>query len=307
MALPVLRKGDKVALVDVSSAVPEERLESSVQSVRDMGLEPVVFPSCSLRHGYFAGTDAQRARDLMEAFLRDDIRGVICIRGGYGAHRVLPLLDLPAIKAHWKPFYGYSDVTALHLAFNNLGLASYQTPMPSTEWYSDDFDPFTRSQVEKALFGGLGLLQNPEGYEAACLRSGSAEGLLVGGNLSLVSVSVGTPWAVDARDRILFLEDVNEAVYRVDNMLTHLRNAGVFKGCRGVILGAWTDCEAEKDGNGLSLKEVFEEVILPEGDMPVLMDLRCGHCLPTLCLPLGSRVRLDADKKTIECLEAPHE
>ena len=302
MSIPKLHKGDRVALVDASGPVPEARLAKSVQAVESFGLQPVVYDSCRARHGYLAGTDELRARDLTDAFLDDSLAGVLCIRGGYGAHRLLPLLDIAAIAAHWKPFLGYSDVTALHIAFNNLGLTSYHAPMPSTEWYSEEFDPFTRNGVEEVLFGHPELLQNPAGYPARCLQPGVAVGPLVGGNLSLVSASLGTPWALDARDKILFLEDIDEDVYRVDNMLTHLRNAGLFDACRGVVLGAWTNCTAKEPEKSLSLCQVFEEVILPAGK-PVLMDLRCGHCLPTLSLTLGEEVRLDAGAMSIECLE----
>lgn len=296
--------GARVALVCASSAVPAERLVPAVEGVKELGLTPVLTPSCYFenRHGYFAESDVQRAKDIQDAFADENIDGVLSIRGGYGAHRILPLLDFAAIAAHPKYFSGYSDVTALHTAFNQVcGFVTYHTPMPSTEYY-EPVDEFTMTSMKKALFGGLsGPLVNPEGQSVTCLQGGTAEGILCGGNLSLLAASLGTPWEVDTKDKILFLEDIGEKTYRIDSMLTQLRNAGKFDDCAGVVLGAWTDCPPEYPEKTLLLPEIFEELILPAGK-PVLADLACGHVLPTLSLPLGARVKLDAARGLLEVL-----
>ena len=297
-----LRPGERVALLCASSAVPAERLEPAIAAVRAMGLEPVVYPTCydGTRHGYFAGTDAQRARDLTDAFAAPDIRGVICIRGGYGAGRVLPMLDWDELARHPKPLFGYSDVTALHIALQQCcGLVTYHTPMPSTSWYTG-LDSFTEGYLRRALFGGLtGMLDM--GGQVRALVPGRAEGPLCGGNLSLVCDSLGTPWEIDTRGKLLFLEDVGEKTYRVDGMLTQLRNAGKLDDCAGVLLGYWTDCPPEDPERTLTLDEIFAEVVLPAGK-PVLAGLACGHSLPTMSLPLGAAARMDADAKTLEVL-----
>lgn len=294
----------RVALVCASSAVPAERLAPSVAAVTALGLSPVLYPSCSFeqRHGYFAATDLQRARDLQTAFADPSIDGILCIRGGYGAHRLLPLLDLGPIASTPKYFSGYSDVTALHTAFNqNCGFITYHTPMPSTEYYQR-VDDYTMEYLKRALFGRLaGPLSNPPGQGLRTLAGGRAEGLLCGGNLSLLAASLGTPWEIDTRGKLLFLEDIGEKTYRVDAMLTQLRNAGKFRDCAGVLLGAWTDCVPEFPEKTLELPEIFEELILPAGK-PVLAGLACGHILPTMSLPLGARVLLDADRQTLEVL-----
>ncbi len=298
-----LRPGDRVALVCASSAVPADRLEPAAASVRAMGLEPVLYPTCrdEARHGYFAGTDRQRAEDLQGAFADPTIRGVVCIRGGYGAGRLLPLLDWDAIARCPKPLFGYSDVTALHIALQQLcHMVSYHTPMPSTEWYAG-LDGFTEGYLRRALFGGLtGPLDMGENVRT--LAPGRAEGPLCGGNLSLVCDSLGTPWEIDTRGKLLFLEDVGEKTYRVDGMLTQLRNAGKFDDCAGVLLGYWTDCPPEDPQRTLTLEEIFKEVILPAGK-PALTGLACGHSLPTMSLPLGAMARMDAEAKTLEVLE----
>ena len=291
--------GARVALVAPASAVPEEKLQPALDYVQALGLEPVVYPSCYFknRDGYLAACDAQRAKDINDAFADPSVHGIWCIRGGYGGHRILPLLDLELIRQNPKWFGGYSDVTALHTFFNQTcGFESYHCTMPSTEPNPDDF---TLNCLKKTLFGDLsGELQYPEGCRPKALVTGTASGRLCGGNLSLLAASLGTPWEIDTKDKILFLEDIGEKTYRVDGMLTQLRNAGKFEDCSGIILGAWTDCPPEYPEKTLLLPEIFEQLIVPAGK-PAICDMACGHVLPTLSLPLGRMCTLDAGKGTI--------
>lgn len=287
--------GARVALVAPSSAVPEDSLRAALEFVRSLGLEPVAYPSCYFenRSGYLAAADTQRAADLHHAFSDPDIHGVWCIRGGYGAHRLLPLLDAQVFRHNPKWFGGYSDVTALHTYFSQVcGLETYHCTMPSTEPHPD---AFTLSWLKQALFGGLsGALSAPDGPVGITLAPGRAEGVLTGGNLSLLAASLGTPWEIDTYGKILFLEDIGEKTYRIDAMLTQLRNAGKFAHCAGIILGAWTDCVPEYPDRTLSLPEIFSQLIVPAGK-PALMEFPCGHVLPTLALPMGRLCTLDAD------------
>lgn len=291
--------GARVALVAPASAVPEEKLKPALAYVRSLGLEPVVYPSCYFanRDGYLAATDAQRAKDINDAFADDTIDGVWCIRGGYGGHRILPMLDADMIRKNPKWFGGYSDVTALHTFFNQTcGFETWHCTMPSTE---PNPDAFTLEWLKKALFGGLsGTLADPADQKPNTLVAGKAKGVLCGGNLSLLAASLGTPWEIDTKDKILFLEDIGEKTYRVDGMLTQLRNAGKFRDCAGIILGAWTDCPPEYPEKTLLLPEIFEQLIVLEGK-PLIADVACGHVLPTMSLPLGRMCTLDADNGTI--------
>ncbi len=297
-----LYPGAQVALVAPASPVPPERLSPAVEAVRALGLEPVVYPSCRWEHhqGYLAAADPVRAGDIQAAFADDTIAGVLCIRGGYGSHRLLPLLDLEAIAQHPKVFAGYSDVTALHIALNqHCRFVTYHTMMPSTEYWQP-VDSFSMGALRRALFGGLtGLLPMPEGTVLRPLAPGRAEGMLCGGNLTLVAASLGTPWEIDTRGKLLFLEDIGEKPRRVDAMLAQLRNAGKFRDCTGVLLGAWTDCLPEEQD--LPLEESFRDHILPAGK-PVLSGVPCGHVLPTLSLPMGARAILDAGAGKLEVL-----
>ena len=291
--------GARVALLAPASAVPEEKLQPALDFTRSLGLEPVVYPSCYFknRDGYLAATDQQRASDINSAFADPSIHGIWCIRGGYGGHRILPLLDVETIKQTPKWFGGYSDVTALHTFLNQTcGMETYHCTMPSTEPNPDEY---TLGWLKKALFGDLsGALPNPQGQPVSTLVPGKVTAPLCGGNLSLLAASLGTPWEIDTKGKILFLEDIGEKTYRVDSMLTQLRNAGKFHDCAGIILGAWTDCPPEYPEKTLLLPEIFQQLIVPAGK-PAITDVACGHCLPTLALPLGRTCTLDADEGTI--------
>lgn len=295
--------GARVALLAASSPLSEDMLEPAIESVRVMGFEPVVYPSCMLRRGYLAGDDAKRAADIMCAFADGSIDGILCIRGGYGAARIIKLLNFHAIARTPKFFGGYSDVTALHTAFNRFcGFMTYHTPMPSTEPYTG-LDAYTMWYLRRCLFGGrFGQLENPVDTPLETLQGGSCVGTLAGGNLSLIASGVGTQWDIDTAGKVLFMEDVDERPRKVDAMLTQLINAGKLQSCAGILLGAFTGCIAENPEESLTLNEIFEELLTPL-NIPVLKGLQCGHCLPTMSLPLGGRVLLDADKRTVEVLD----
>ena len=303
MYLPAfLHKGDEVALIAPSGPQPQDRLKHAEKSVQDFGLIPRLYPTCMKKHGYLAGTDMERARDLTDAFMSSEIKAVICMRGGYGAQRLLEYVDFDDIAASGKPLYGYSDITALHIEMNRRGVVSWHTPMPGTEWYKG-LDQFTGDSVYKALFGPLPeKLVNPE--NAGSLKTlipGKTEGILCGGNLTLASSSIGAFYEIDTKGKILFLEDTEESPYRIDRMLLQLRHAGKFEDCAGVIFGTFTDCEPSNAETSLSVDEVINELAY-KIKKPVISGFQCGHVMPTACLPLGVRVLLDADNAEINVL-----
>ncbi|OCN03059.1 LD-carboxypeptidase [Clostridium sp. W14A] len=294
--------GARVALIAPSGPVPPERLEPAVRSVEKLGLVPVVYESCRSAHGYLAGEDQLRADDLNHAFADRSIDGILCIRGGYGAQRILKKLDFSCIRKHPKFFSGYSDVTTLHIALNQLcGFITYHTPMPSTELY-DGADEYTMKSLKRVMFGdSAGTLENPGSMEPEVLVPGCACGRLTGGNLSLVASSLGTPFEIDTRGKILFLEDVDEEPYRIDRMLTQLLLAGKLNDCAGLMFGYWTRIEAEQPERSLTLLQIFRELIVPQG-RPALMNLACGHSLPSMSLPMGKKLKMDASAKKISIL-----
>lgn len=298
-----LVKGSRVALIDASGPVPEERLEPAIASVRALGLEPIVFPSCRMRHGYLAGYDRERAEDFNRAFADPSIDGVLCIRGGYGAQRLMERIDWETAAKNPKVFCGYSDVTILHLMLNQrCGFVTYHTPMPATEWYAG-LDAYTERSLKNAMFGVREPeILNPPDAPMVTIAKGVCRGVLTGGNLSLLSSSLGTPYEIDTKDKVLFIEEIGETPYRIDRMLLMLKQAGKLRACTGIILGAFTDCGAPDGEKSLSLHEVFTELLLDEGK-PILGAVQCGHILPTLSLPLGVNVSMDATNRTLRVLE----
>ena len=298
-----LSRGSRVALIDASGPVPEERLAPAVASVRALGLEPVVYPSCRMHHGYLAGYDRERAQDLNDAFADPSIDGIICIRGGYGAQRLLDRIDWDTAAKNPKVFCGYSDVTILHLVLNQrCGFVTYHTPMPATEWYTG-LDAYTERSLRNMLFGVQEPeVLNPPEAPMATIAKGVCRGVLVGGNLSLISSTLGTPYEIDTKDKILFIEEIGESPYRIDRMLLMLKQAGKLRVCAGIVLGAFTDCGAPDPEKSLTLREVFTELLLDEGK-PILGAVQCGHILPTMSLPLGVNVSMDATNRTLQILE----
>ncbi|HWL11402.1 MAG TPA: LD-carboxypeptidase [Ureibacillus sp.] len=303
-----LKIGDTIGLVGASSATPPESLPLAIEAVKNLGFKVVAGESCKERHGYLAGSDKLRANDINQMFRDPEIDGIFCIRGGYGATKILPLLDYELIKENPKVFAGYSDVTALHIAFNQLcELVTYHTPMPSTEFIKPEMDDYTwASFIESITLTEENhfKLANPKTQQMTTLVAGKATGQLVGGNLTLVTASLGTPYEIDTKGKILFLEDIDEYERSIDRMLTQLKLAGKFDDAAGLLLGAWTNCGPQnpnRPDHSLRLQTIFEEILAP-ANKPILMDIVCGHCLPTMSLPLGRTVSFDTATKSIEVI-----
>ncbi len=301
-----LKAGDTIGLIAPSGAVRTAgSLQSAVEETERMGFRVKVGASCASAYGYLAGTDEVRARDVNEMFLDDGVDAIFCVKGGYGATRILDRIDYEAIAAQPKIFVGYSDVTALHIAFlEKCGLVTFHAPMPVSCWADAPLDAVSAESMKKTLMNAepVGEIVNPEGFARTCLVGGAAEGQLVGGNLTLVSHLMGTPYELDVTGRILFLEDVGEYTYSIDRMLTQLRLAGVFDRCAGIVFGDFRRCETEYPDFGFTLREVIDDVVLPCGK-PVFMGLRAGHCTPKLTLPFGVKCRMDAAKCSLTVLE----
>lgn len=299
-----LRPGDRLAVLCGSSPT-SKTAEELTKAVCDMGLEPVLYPSATARHGFLSGTDAIRAADINAAFADDSIRGIICTRGGYGFHRILPLLDWKTIRKHPKFFGGYSDVTAMLNALNQLGgMESYHMPMVGA--WSDGLDDYTAPFVRAMLFGEEVDYVNPADSPITTLVPGKAKGRLCGGNLSLLAASMGTPYEIDTKGKLLFIEEVGEVPYKVDGLLTNLRNGGKFDDAAGIILGSFTRCGDKEPGeDDLTLEDVFRELIVPAGK-PTISGVVCGHGSSSMSLPMGRVFTLDADARAFGPEENKH-
>ena len=302
-----LKFGDTIGFVAPSGAVRTEgTIERAVRETERMGFRVKLGESAGQKYGYLSGTDEIRARDLNNMFADDAVDAIVCLRGGYGAMRILDMLDYDMIAKHPKVFVGFSDITALHIAFlEKCKMVTFHGPMAAANWSSSPLDDFSRESMYRALMQSapVGELANPPEYPMKTIRGGCADGLLVGGNLMLIASSLGTPWELDTRGRIIFIEEIGERTYCVDRMLTQLRLAGKFRDCAGVVFGDFADCPVEYPEFGLSLEEIIRDVVAPCGK-PVMMGLRCGHCTPKLTLPFGVQCHMDADKCSLSVLES---
>lgn len=297
-----LKKGSTIGLIAPSGVIRSpDGLERAIAAVKAEGFKVKLGDSCGKVYGYLSGPDDVRARDINKMFLDDKIDGIFCIRGGYGAARLLPLIEFGKIKKHPKAFLGYSDVTALHVAlFERCGLITYHGPMPVSDWISDKLDPFSMKHLISMMKDPIDReITNPPGYPLETINGGKAEGRLVGGNLTLITGLIGTPWALNVKGRILFLEDIGEKTYQLDHHFTQLRNAGMLDDCAGILLGQFTNCPIEYEEFGLSLNQIVRDILVPS-EKPILMNLMAGHDQPSLTLPLGANVKLNADKQIIQ-------
>lgn len=304
-----LKPGDTVGMIAPSGSPKDPALvDSAAAALGSMGFRVTVGDSCRGGYGYLAAPDASRAADVNAFFADPSIDGIVCMKGGYGTPRILDMIDYELVAANPKVFAGYSDITALHLAFAKYaGFPTFHTPMAFC--LANGLDDFSAASWKAALMTGsplgrLGRITAPAPAEQPwCLSSGNARGKLTGGNLSLVAALTGTPYAMASDGAIVFLEDIGEEPYRVDRMLTQLRLAGVFDRCAGVVLGDWKDCGPKEPGRTLSLRQVFEDVVACCGK-PVLAGFPAGHSLPTHSFPLGVEAILDADSGTLDFVEA---
>lgn len=301
-----LKRGDTVAIVAPSGPVEQESLERGVRVFEELGLKVQFGDSVLQRWGYLAGKDNERALDLMRAWSDPDVKAVIAARGGYGAMRILPLLDFDCIRAHPKILMGYSDITALHLAFlKEANLCTFHGPM--AELWAPKMQEYNLACVRDVLFGMRPLKDLPlptcgsedavqERRPLTVLEKGRASGRLVGGNLSLVASTIGTPWEIQTKGCILFLEDIGEKPYRIDRMLCQLKLSGKLDDAEGFCLGDFTDCEPDPQPQGpsFSVEEVLRQYFSETGK-PCLANVPCGHGKYNGVLPLGLRVEITAD------------
>lgn len=299
-----LRYGDTIGIVAPASPSTEEKIRSAVLNLTAMGFKVKLGRSACLARGYLAGDDAQRAEDIMEMFADNEVDAVFCLRGGYGSMRILDRLNYKRIRKHPKIFIGYSDITALlNTIYQNTGLITFHGPMAASD-LSGDPDDYSLFSMKMLLEDGTKphVISNPPAIPVMTLREGRAEGRLVGGNLSIITALMGTPYEIETKDRILFMEDIGEEPYRIDRMLTQLRLSGKLRDAAGIVLCGWNNCDAKEPDKSLTLSEVFNDLI-PDCGKPVLYGYKIGHCLPKLTIPVGAKVRLDSGRKHIKILE----
>ena len=308
-----LQPGDIVGLITPATYVSDpDSLVTAERTMKYFGLNPKMGRNVRKRHGYLGGSIDERLADLHAMFADPEVKGVFAVRGGYGSGQLLDRIDYDLIRRNPKIFIGYSDITAMHLAIHKrTGLVTFHGPVTLSE-----FSDYTIGYYKRALFGRepLGTLTNPPEqstlrpkHTTRTIRGGRARGRLIGGNLSLVAATMGTPFEIDTRGKILFLEDIDEQPYRIDRMLTNLRLAGKLDAAAGIVFGECSECVPRKFqpsfDSTLSLGEVLDD-ILGGLKIPVLTGLTIGHTSDQLTLPLGVMATLDAARAELTIEEA---
>ena len=306
---PRLKAGDTIGLVAPGSYIDGRQLNESIKNLNELGFNVVYNNSILSKNGYFSGPDKLRASDVNQMFFRDDVNGIVCARGGYGCTRILPLLNYNVIRTNPKVLIGYSDVTSLlYGIYKETGLICFHGPV-GTSTYND----FTIEYFRKTLMDTEAnlILKNPapespdEEFKPYTIVDGIAKGELIGGNLSVVVSLIGTPYDVDSKGKLIFLEETTEDPYRIDRMLTHMRMAGKFEGAAGVALGVFKDCKpSEKTSfdTTFTLKEVLKNRL---GDLsiPVVYGMSFGHVKNKFVIPAGLRAELNSSEQTLTLLE----
>ncbi|HKN15956.1 MAG TPA: LD-carboxypeptidase [Candidatus Sulfotelmatobacter sp.] len=302
---PVLVAGDAVGIVAPASNIKHADLEAGCDALRRAGYRPFYFDSVLDQDLYFAGSVDRRARELEAMFIREDVKAIVCARGGYGANYLLQALDLEKIKAHPKIFVGYSDITALLTYFCDAGgFITFHGPMAAKDWAHNDGVDMPSWQA--AVAGTAPWEPNlGTGSGATGLVEGTAEGVLYGGCLSILAASLGTPYEIKTLGTILFMEDVAAKPYQIDRMLMQLKLAGKFEGVRGIVFGEMRDC-LQTANQGYTLQDVIQRIVGPLG-VPVAYGVRSGHVTAgNITLPIGVRARLTVrnSKVSLRLLEA---
>ncbi|RMP84086.1 Muramoyltetrapeptide carboxypeptidase [Pseudomonas syringae pv. actinidiae] len=291
----VLRAGDAVALVSPAGPVDPGKIDAAVEVLKGWGLRPRVYPHALGKYSFYSGTDEERLADLNAALADPEIRAVICNRGGYGVQRIVQQVNMDAVRRDPKLVTGFSDITALHGAlWNHARLATVHGPVASQ---LERGGLFVSGMHHVLMSTEPVLLKAEPGSPTAKVRTGgSAQGLLLGGNLCILDTSVGTPFMPDMTGAILLIEEVNEPAYRVDRMLTHLGNCGILARLAGVAVGEFTP--AANTGGTISPADVLMERLGSLG-IPVLGGLPVGHGDLNQAVPLGTQAILDADAGTL--------
>ncbi|PWU18612.1 MAG: LD-carboxypeptidase [Verrucomicrobia bacterium] len=333
--------GDTIGIIAPASAPPDPKaIDRSVEVLQRMGFKTKLAPNVRKRWGFLAGSDRDRAADLMGMFRDRKVQAIICVRGGYGAARLLPLLDYEVIRRNPKIFVGYSDITSLHIAFlKKANLISFHGPMLNSDFIKENCPEFTvqsflRTLMEPEPAGSIcgaspkSKVQSPKPgqvqsstpinreqefkvqssrFKIQVLRDGVASGQLVGGNITLLCTTLGTAYQMSFRDKILFFEDLDEKPYGFDRMLTHLLNSGVMRGVAGIAIGINKGCKDPKATKAKEYRQTLEDVFrerLLRLKVPVVMGLPFGHIRHNATLPVGARVTLDAEKGNLVIAEA---
>lgn len=297
-----LSKGDVIGICAPAGALRRtEEIAEFRQTLKDLGFQVKVGQHITNKHGCFAGTDQERADDFMQMIKDPEVRGIFFLRGGWGCARILPLLDFDLIRDNPKLIMGFSDATSLlNAILERSQLITFHGPSGNSSWNDYSIEYFQKATMNPSSI----IMENAPGdQEIITYSSGVCSGTLWGGNLSVIVSMIGTPYFPRVEKGILFLEEVGEEPYRIDRMLTQLRQAGIFDRCNGVILGSFRKCIAEEPERAFTLEEVFTQHFKNLGK-PVFYGAQIGHTMNKFTIPVGSNARVDADNGSIQTLNS---
>ena len=302
-----MKKGDLIGLVTPGSPITGEQLEEAVEKLENLGFRTYYKESVLSEYGYLAGRDQERADELMHMFTNEEVKGIWCVRGGYGSIRILSRLDYEKIEQNPKVFIGYSDITALLTTiYEQTGLVTYHGPVGTSE-----FNKFTVKSLEEVIMDpgqkyrypykrDKDTADNPE-YDRYTITGGVVEGELIGGNISVLDSMIGSRFEPDFENRIVYLEEIEEKTYRVDKMVFHLLSGTNLKKAAGIVMGTMGDCNIN-DEPRLSLKRALDDLLKPLG-IPVSYGLSFGHIKRMITIPTGIQASFDAQKNSLKLLE----
>jgi muramoyltetrapeptide carboxypeptidase len=294
--------GDTIGIVAPASWPNKEKARKAGEFFEGLGYNVQFGQSLDRVHGYLAGTDQERMDELHSMFADQTIKGIFCVCGGYGTARIADQLGYELIRANPKVFWGYSDITFLHVSIlQRAGLVTFHGPMLSSDLGADDVHPLTKETFTQ-IFQPTKLTYTEELRPLTIFVEGKAKGPIVGGNLTLLVSTLGTPYEVDTKGKLLFIEEIEEEPYRIDRMLNQLKMAGKFEDAAGIILGDFHNCTPTKRKPSLSLEEVISDHIV-SADKPTLGGFSIGHCSPNLAVPIGVEGVLDTYSKTFSIEE----
>lgn len=302
-----LKKGDTIGLVTPGGQIEKRQLDETVEKLEKLGFKTYYTNKVLAQYGYFAGTDQERAADIMHHFTNKKVDAILAIRGGYGAIRILDLLDYKRIQQNPKALIGYSDITALLSAITQrTGLITFHGPVGIST-----FNEFSIASLERVLVHPRKHYKypyqredktedNPE-FDVYTLQDGKAKGNLIGGNLSVIDSMIGSKFELNFKDKIVYIEEIHEKTYKVDKMLVHLLQATNIKEAAGIAFGIFAKCN-QGDEPKLSLKEVITSLFQPLG-IPIAYGFPFGHIATKITLPTGVKAKLNATKNTLKLLE----
>jgi muramoyltetrapeptide carboxypeptidase len=296
-----MKKGDTISIVAPAGPIEvRDGLERGIATLERMGFRVRIDDRIFQSSRYLAGNDSERAEELMRAFEDHSVQGIIALRGGYGCARLIPLLKAKRLRPNPKIFMGFSDLTTLHLYFRRrFGWITIHGPMAASPAMGNITPPQEQNLVS--------LFTDPDYHPTLSFPQietwfpGTAEGILIGGCLSLIVASLGTSYEIKTEGKILFLEDQGEAPYRLDRMLTHLQLAGKLQSLAGILIGDFQDCEPTQ-GN-YTAAEILREM-LTDLKIPIIANFPAGHGRDNWAIPLGAKVHLDANVGSVELLDS---